>query len=70
MARTLVTSDDVSPLVLIITWFLCIISVLSIVARGATKLIFGRSVTSDDYSSLSSLVIFVLGPRLEEWLLM
>ena len=56
MARTLITSDDYSPLVLIVTWFLCIISILSMVARGATKFIFIRSLTTDDYSSLSSLV--------------
>lgn len=63
MAPTLITSDNLSPLVLIITWFLCIISVLCMVARGATKIIFTRSIKSDDYSSLSSLVISLLGPR-------
>ena len=57
MAQTLVTSNNLSPLVLILTWLLCIISVLSIMARGAAKLIFTRSIKSDDYSSLLSLVI-------------
>ena len=63
MARTLIASDNLSPLVLIITWFLCIISVLSMVARGATKIISTRSIKSEDYSSLSSLVISWLSPR-------
>ena len=57
MARTLVTSNNLSPLVLILTWLLCIISVLSVLARGGAKLIFTRSIKSDDYSSLLSLVI-------------
>ena len=63
MARTLVTSDDLSPLVLIVAWLLCIISALSVIARGASKLIFTRSVKSDDYSSLLSLVILPSVPQ-------
>lgn len=63
MARTLISSDNLSPLVLIITWFLCIISVLCMGARGATKFIFTRSIKSDDYSSLASLVISTLDPK-------
>ena len=57
MAQKLVTRDNLSPLVLIVTWLLCIISFLSVMARGAAKLIFTRSIKSDDYSSLLSLVI-------------
>lgn len=63
MARTFITSDDLSPIVLTITWLLCIASVLSMVARGSAKLISTRSSKSDDYSSLSSLVISILSPR-------
>lgn len=63
MAQTLITSDDLSPLVLIITWILCIISVLCMVARVATSIIFARPIKSDGYSSLLSLVISVLSPR-------
>lgn len=33
------------------------------VARGATKIIFTRPIKSDDYASLSSLVISLLRPR-------
>lgn len=51
MAQTLITSDDLSPLVLIITWILCIISVLCMVARVATSIIFARPIKSDGYSS-------------------
>lgn len=57
MARTFITTENYSPIVLIITWFLCIVSTLNMVARGAAKAIFIRSIKSDDYLSLSSLVI-------------
>ena len=56
MAQALVTSNNLSPLVLILTLFLCIISILSVGLRATTKIIFSRSWSVEDYSSLSSLV--------------
>lgn len=59
MARTIITSSNLSPLVLIITWFLCIISSLSMLARGISKTIVMRSLKADDYTSVSSLLFNV-----------
>lgn len=56
MARTPITSDNLSPLILILTWFWCIVSVLCFGARAATKAIFSRSLSIEDYSSCLSLV--------------
>ena len=62
MARTLITSDNLSPLILILTWFWCIVSVLCFGARAATKIIFSRSLSIEDYSSSLS----VVSPNLDD----
>ena len=59
MARTLITSSNLSPLVLIITWFLCVISFLSMLARTVSKIIVMRSLKADDFTSFASLVSLI-----------
>ena len=62
MAQTPITSNNLSPLVLIMTRLLCIVSTLSIGARAVTKVIFSRSLSREDYTSFSALVSLTCAP--------
>ena len=61
MAREYITSSNYSLLVLTVNWFTCAMAILSIAARGATKIIVRRAISLDDYSSCLSLVSMTKG---------
>ena len=49
MAHTIVTENNLSPLILVMTWVLFTTSAICLGARATTKAIFSRSVSLDDY---------------------
>ncbi|MCJ1310489.1 Eukaryotic translation initiation factor 2A [Agyrium rufum] len=55
MARMVVTKDDLSPVVEILTWFLLSLAVLAVVARIIIKLWIVHRVNVDDYLVFGSL---------------
>ena len=56
MARAQITSDNVTPLIEIITWFCLIISILCFLARGATKSVLVHQFNLDDILLILSIV--------------
>ena len=62
MAQHFITGSNFSPLILVVTWFTCSISVLSLVGRGATQIILARSIRPDDYTIVLSVVSIEIVP--------
>lgn len=48
--------DDLTPVIEVVTWFLLVTLLLSVIARGATKAVVVRSLTVDDYLISASTV--------------
>ena len=56
MGRARITSDNLTPLIQIITWFCLIISVICFLARGATKSVLVHKFNLDDVLIILSIV--------------
>lgn len=52
--------DDLTPVIEVVTWFLLVTLLLSVIARGATKAVVVRSLTVDDYL-ISASTLFAVG---------
>ena len=59
MEQVLVTSENKTPIVEILNWFLLTVGILSVAARTATKLLVTRTINADDYLIFLSLVSLV-----------
>jgi hypothetical protein len=58
-SQELITSDDKTPLVQVLTWIFLTISILSVVARIATKLSMVGKLRLDDYLAVVSAVSWI-----------
>lgn len=56
MAQAVITPENKSPLVEVVTWIMLTIAVLSVIARLTTKVITIRRINLDDYMIITSLV--------------
>ena len=56
MARVVVTKDNATPLIQIITYLCLVVSILAVITRLATKHYLLRRFHSDDYFIIASLV--------------
>ena len=56
MAQAVITPENKSALVEVVTWIMLTIAVLSVIARLTTKVITIRRINLDDYMIIISLV--------------
>ena len=63
MAR-IVTSDNYSPLIVIIAWFLMVAMIVSVLVRLAIRKILTRALGSDDVTVVGAMVGHTFAPFL------
>lgn len=56
MAQIIITDENLTPVIQILTWFLLIASTLAVLARTATKVVVTRGVNAEDTLVFGSLV--------------
>ncbi|KAA6413953.1 MAG: hypothetical protein FRX48_02315 [Lasallia pustulata] len=59
MAQAVITPENKSPLVEVVTWIMLTIAVLSVIARLTTKVITIRRINLDDYMIITSLLLAI-----------
>ena len=61
MAQVVITSENLTPLIQIVTWFFFVVAVFGIFLRAVTKTCIIRGVTLDDALVFVALVSLTLG---------
>jgi hypothetical protein len=56
MDQVVITDQNLTPVIQILTWFLVIASGLAVLARTATKIVVSRGLNAEDFLVFGSLV--------------